>query len=96
VPKSKPPKKKPLKIDWGDRITYYTKEELEEFHKQKIKELQEKFDENERRFVHSLDSNNRTTQMSEDKYLSKMIADYEDFHRRKKSGKTHTEFSPEY
>ena len=77
-------------------MTIYSKEELEEFHKQKVKELEDKLEENEKRFVHILPSNDSSTRMPEDKYIAKMIADFKEAQQRKKSGRQHTAYSPEY
>ena len=74
----------------------YTSKELEEFHKQTLRELEEKLKENESRFHHTLDTNNSTTQLSEDAYIEKMKRDYLDYMRLRKLGKKHFEYSPEF
>ena len=77
-------------------MTIYSKEELEEFHKAKVKELQEKLEENEKRFIHTLPSNNENSRMPEDKYIAKMLRDMEEASERIKSGRKRVAYSREF
>jgi len=77
-------------------MTIYSREELEEFHKLKVKELQEKLEENEERFTHILPRNSTTTSMDEQQYIKKMLYDMEEATKRKRLGKKHTAYSPEF
>lgn len=76
-------------------MTIYSKEELLEFHKQKVKELEDKLKENEERFSHTLPSNNENTRIPWDDG-KRMIADFQNAQKRIKSGKKHTEYTREF